>query len=218
MESDAWTWWATFNINAGDMDDAKILRDLFDGTGVMSALDHSKIEGANNPEALNIDAQAARIARKAAEALKRSRQACQVQRSVFHMRCSSGLTVDWRLCALRPYLGILTQQRELERCRRVLLRDVQLDALRLCEWHSDSDWSNLLGAQAAPVNQPTWTGRSGATGTQQRFGAASNTRMLPPPVSASAGSQVCRSGGSISLCRLRVWCGLIAAIFVLARP
>ena len=60
------------------MDDAKILRDLFDGTGVMSALDHSKIEGANNPEALNIDAQAARIARKAAEALKRSRQVCQV--------------------------------------------------------------------------------------------------------------------------------------------
>ncbi len=64
--------------SAGDMDDAKILRDLFDGTGVMSALDHSKIEGANNPEALNIDAQAARIARKAAEALKRSRQVCQV--------------------------------------------------------------------------------------------------------------------------------------------
>ena len=64
---------------AGNMDDAKILRDLFDGTGVMSALDHSKIEGANNPEALNIDAQAARIARKAAEALKRSRQVCQVR-------------------------------------------------------------------------------------------------------------------------------------------
>lgn len=60
------------------MDDAKILRDLFDGTGVMSALDHSKIEGANNPEMLNIDAQAARIARKAAEALRRSRQVCQV--------------------------------------------------------------------------------------------------------------------------------------------
>ena len=81
-------------MHAGDMDDAKILRDLFDGTGVMSALDHSKIEGANNPEALNIDAQAARIARKAAEALKRSRQACQVQRSVSHMGYSSGLPVD----------------------------------------------------------------------------------------------------------------------------
>ena len=72
-------------MHAGDMDDAKILRDLFDGTGVMSALDHSKIEGANNPEGLNIDAQAARIARKAAEALKRSRQACQVQRFNFHV-------------------------------------------------------------------------------------------------------------------------------------
>jgi DNA excision repair protein ERCC-6 len=44
----------------------------------MSALDHSKIEGANNPEALNIDAQAAKIARKAAEALRQSRAACQV--------------------------------------------------------------------------------------------------------------------------------------------
>ena len=70
--------------SAGDMDDAKILRDLFDGTGVMSALDHSKIEGANNPEALNIDAQAARIARKAAEALKRSRQVCQVRSAPCH--------------------------------------------------------------------------------------------------------------------------------------
>lgn len=44
----------------------------------MSALDHSKIEGANNPEALNIDAQAAKVARKAAEALRQSRAACQV--------------------------------------------------------------------------------------------------------------------------------------------
>ena len=63
---------------AGEVDDAKILRDLFEGTGVMSALDHSKIEGANNPEALNIDAQAARIARRAAAALRQSRAACVV--------------------------------------------------------------------------------------------------------------------------------------------
>jgi hypothetical protein len=55
-----------------------MLRDLFEGTGVMSALDHSKIEGANNPEALNIDAQAARIARRAAAALRQSRAACVV--------------------------------------------------------------------------------------------------------------------------------------------
>ena len=74
------------------MDDAKILRDLFEGTGVMSALDHSKIEGANNPEALNIDAQAARIARKAAEALKRSRQVCQVWKAPCHSR----KMLDWQ--------------------------------------------------------------------------------------------------------------------------
>ncbi|CAL5223760.1 g6324 [Coccomyxa viridis] len=121
----------------GDMDDAKILRDLFDGTGVMSALDHSKIEGANNPEALNIDAQAARIARKAAEALKRSRQVCQ----------------------------------------------------------------------AAPVNQPTWTGRSGLSGSAngaqtQRFGATTNWRMAAQnstaaePNGSSAPSQSNESSSS----------------------
>ena len=46
---------------------------------MMSALDHSKIEGANNPEALNIDAQAARIARRAAAALRQSRAALVVR-------------------------------------------------------------------------------------------------------------------------------------------
>ena len=49
-----------------------MLRELFDGTGgVTSALDHAKIEGANNPEALSVDAQAARIARRAAEGAAR---------------------------------------------------------------------------------------------------------------------------------------------------
>ena len=56
-----------------------MLRELFDGTGgVTSALDHARIEGANNPEALNVDAQAAKVARRAAEALRQSRAACQV--------------------------------------------------------------------------------------------------------------------------------------------
>ncbi|KAK9837571.1 hypothetical protein WJX74_000576 [Apatococcus lobatus] len=58
-------------------DDAKILRDLFEGTGVMSALDHTKIEGANDPQAVAAEAEAAQVARRAAEALRRSRQACQ---------------------------------------------------------------------------------------------------------------------------------------------
>ncbi|KAK9815514.1 hypothetical protein WJX72_004939 [[Myrmecia] bisecta] len=58
-------------------DDAKILRDLFEGTGIMSAMDHSKIESANDPEARSIDHEASRIARRAAEALRQSRAACQ---------------------------------------------------------------------------------------------------------------------------------------------
>lgn len=64
-------------IFAGD--DAKILRDLFEGTGVMSALDHTKIEGANDPQLVAAEAEAAQVARRAAEALRRSRQACQVR-------------------------------------------------------------------------------------------------------------------------------------------
>ncbi|EIE27594.1 hypothetical protein COCSUDRAFT_34894 [Coccomyxa subellipsoidea C-169] len=103
---------------AGEVDDAKILRDLFEGTGVMSALDHSKIEGANNPEALNIDAQAARIARRAAAALRQSRAACVT----------------------------------------------------------------------APVNQPTWTGRSGGSGAP-RFGATSNQRLARGALSEPGSSE-----------------------------
>lgn len=60
-----------------------MLRELFDGTGgVTSALDHAKIEGANNPEALSVDAQAAKVARRAAEALRQSRAACQVRPTI----------------------------------------------------------------------------------------------------------------------------------------
>ncbi len=83
------------------MDDAKILRDLFDGTGVMSALDHSKIEGANNRDALNIDAQAVRIARKAAETLRRSRQVCQVlwKSMMCCQHCRAATTVVGTLAA-----------------------------------------------------------------------------------------------------------------------
>ena len=56
-----------------------MLRDLFEGTGIMSAMDHSIIEGANDPEALSIDAQASRTARRAADALRRSRAEVQVR-------------------------------------------------------------------------------------------------------------------------------------------
>ena len=57
-----------------DEDNAKILRDLFEGTGIMSAIDHSKIESANDPETRAIDYEASRIARQAAEALRHSRR------------------------------------------------------------------------------------------------------------------------------------------------
>ncbi|BDA48603.1 probable DNA excision repair protein ERCC-6 [Coccomyxa sp. Obi] len=109
----------------GEVDDAKILRDLFEGTGVMSALDHSKIEGANNPEALNIDAQAARIARRAAAALRQSRAALMT----------------------------------------------------------------------APVNQPTWTGRSGGSGAP-RFGATSNQRLARASSSEPGDSEGPAAGAS----------------------
>ena len=59
-----------------------MLKNLLDGTGVMSALDHSKIEGANDPESLSVDAQAARVAKRAADALRRSR--AQVQVRILH--------------------------------------------------------------------------------------------------------------------------------------
>ena len=56
-----------------------ILRDLLGGQGIIGALDHAKIEGANSREARSADAQAARVAQRAADALRRSRiarQAC----------------------------------------------------------------------------------------------------------------------------------------------
>ena len=58
--------------------DMGILRDLLEGQGVTGALDHSKIEGANSREARSADAQAARVAQRAAEELRRSRVARQV--------------------------------------------------------------------------------------------------------------------------------------------
>ena len=54
--------------------DAHILKDLLDGAGVLSALDHERIEGANRPEKRIADREATKIAAKAAEALKKSYQ------------------------------------------------------------------------------------------------------------------------------------------------
>ncbi len=69
---------ALFEFVAGGGEDARVLRELFEGAGVASALDHARIESANDPEALQRDAAAARVARRAADTLRRSRAACQV--------------------------------------------------------------------------------------------------------------------------------------------
>lgn len=58
--------------------DASILRDLFEGTGIMGAMDHAKIEGANDPEARTADLAAAKVAKRAADELRKSRAARQV--------------------------------------------------------------------------------------------------------------------------------------------
>ena len=69
--------------------DTQMLRDLFEGTGVMGAMDHSKIESANDPEALSVDARAAKVAKRAADALRRSRAQVQATTSLsacYHYR------------------------------------------------------------------------------------------------------------------------------------
>ena len=61
----------------GGQDEAKLLRDLLDGDNLASALDHEKvIEAGSSHTRDEVNFEAARIARQAAEALKRSRQQC----------------------------------------------------------------------------------------------------------------------------------------------
>ncbi|GIL85733.1 hypothetical protein Vretifemale_14117, partial [Volvox reticuliferus] len=58
-------------------DESRVLRELFDGgAGIRGLVDHSKIEGANDPELIAVHAEAQRVAQRAAEALRRSRLAC----------------------------------------------------------------------------------------------------------------------------------------------
>ncbi|PRW57121.1 CHROMATIN REMODELING 8 [Chlorella sorokiniana] len=63
--------------NGSGKGDAKILRELFEGSGVRGAIDHTKVEGANDPQRRAAEQEAARIAKRAAEALRQSRLACQ---------------------------------------------------------------------------------------------------------------------------------------------
>lgn len=107
--------------------DAQILKDLFDGTGVHAAIDHDKIESAHDPSHRVAEKEAAKIAKRAADALRQSR----------------------------------------------------------------------LQLQQVPVNQPTWTGRSGAAGASggggaPRFGVAGNARLLTQ--ASNGGSSIAPSG------------------------
>ena len=77
-DGDANTRGGTVDSPSHDGTDSSLLRDLFEGTGVMSALDHAKIEGANEPGARAIEAEAARVAKRATEALRKSRLSVQV--------------------------------------------------------------------------------------------------------------------------------------------
>ncbi|EFJ53228.1 hypothetical protein VOLCADRAFT_120230 [Volvox carteri f. nagariensis] len=60
-----------------EADESRVLRELLDGgAGIRGLVDHSKIEGANDPEVIAVHAEAQRVAQRAAEALRRSRLAC----------------------------------------------------------------------------------------------------------------------------------------------
>ncbi|GMH43692.1 hypothetical protein BSKO_11614 [Bryopsis sp. KO-2023] len=62
---------------SGEGSDAGILRALFD-KGVKGAIDHSKIESANDPEVIAVNIEASKIAREAMERLRDSRQLCEM--------------------------------------------------------------------------------------------------------------------------------------------
>ena len=61
-----------------DGGDSAILKELFEGSlGVRNALDHDKVEGASDHDKRAAEKEAANLARRAAEALRQSRLACQ---------------------------------------------------------------------------------------------------------------------------------------------
>lgn len=66
-----------YNPTEEGQGDAKILKELFDGQGLHSALDHSKIEGAHDPSSRVAQKEAEKIASKAARALQQSRRSLQ---------------------------------------------------------------------------------------------------------------------------------------------
>lgn len=65
----------TSNDGTSSVTETALLKELFDGAGLHSALDHAVIEAANDPAKLEIDREAGRAAKAAVEALRASRAA-----------------------------------------------------------------------------------------------------------------------------------------------
>ena len=63
--------------------DASILRELFDGKGLHSALNHHAIESANDPARIHAERNATKVAERAVLALQQSRQ--QVRQQPVHL-------------------------------------------------------------------------------------------------------------------------------------
>ena len=63
----------------GGKGDSAILKELFDGTGLHSALNHSAIESASDPAKLDIEQHASKVAERAAAALRASRAAVRAE-------------------------------------------------------------------------------------------------------------------------------------------
>ena len=66
------------SVSRSQKDDARVLRELFEGRGIGGALDHNAVEAGavDGGGARVVEAEAARAARAAAQALRESRRAC----------------------------------------------------------------------------------------------------------------------------------------------
>lgn len=68
---------------AAEDGDTSILRELFGGSGLHSALNHNAIETANDPVKMNAERDASRLAERAALALRESRR--EIRQRPIHM-------------------------------------------------------------------------------------------------------------------------------------
>jgi DNA excision repair protein ERCC-6 len=68
--------------------DTTILRALFGGSGLHSALDHSAIETANDPVKINAEREASQLAERAAKALRESRREVRSRPVHLYVACA----------------------------------------------------------------------------------------------------------------------------------